>query len=121
MNNQKSYQKKEKISVNERTILGQSLRTRRRLLDLTQECVASRLGITTTAYSKIERGECGVTIERMNQIVSILGINLPEQVKDIPDGNAIIRDIYIELLSMRKKMDEISTMFAADEPAKYKK
>ncbi|MFN5148726.1 MAG: helix-turn-helix domain-containing protein [Flavobacteriia bacterium] len=46
----------------------------RELKNFTQEHVATQLGLTTRAYSKIESGETQLTINRLNEISSILGI-----------------------------------------------
>ena len=46
----------------------------RELKNLTQEHVATQLGLSTRAYSKIETGETQLTINRLNEISSILGI-----------------------------------------------
>ena len=46
----------------------------RELKNLTQEYVATQLDLTTRAYSKIESGETQLTINRLNEISNILGI-----------------------------------------------
>jgi transcriptional regulator with XRE-family HTH domain len=46
----------------------------RELKNLTQEHVATQLGLSTRAYSKIETGETQLTINRLNEISSILGV-----------------------------------------------
>jgi transcriptional regulator with XRE-family HTH domain len=46
----------------------------RELKNFTQEYVASQLDLSTRAYSKIESGETQLTINRLNEISSILGI-----------------------------------------------
>ena len=46
----------------------------RELKNFTQEFVASQLGLTTRAYSKIESGETQLTINRLNEISGILGV-----------------------------------------------
>ena len=46
----------------------------RELKNFTQEHVATHLGLTTRAYSKIESGETQLTINRLNEISNILGV-----------------------------------------------
>jgi len=46
----------------------------RELKNFTQEHVATHLGLTIRAYSKIESGETQLTINRLNEISSILGV-----------------------------------------------
>jgi transcriptional regulator with XRE-family HTH domain len=47
----------------------------RELKNYTQEYMAQQLGLSTRAYSKIETGETQLTINRLNEISSILGID----------------------------------------------
>lgn len=47
----------------------------RELKNFTQEHVATQLGLTTRAYSKIEAGDTQLTINRLNEISAILGID----------------------------------------------
>jgi transcriptional regulator with XRE-family HTH domain len=43
---------------------------------LTQENIANDLGISVTAYSKIERGKTNISITRMEQIAEALDVNI---------------------------------------------
>jgi transcriptional regulator with XRE-family HTH domain len=47
----------------------------RELKNFTQEYVATHLDLTTRAYSKIESGETQLTINRLNEISKILGVD----------------------------------------------
>ena len=47
----------------------------RELKNITQEHIASELGLSTRAYSKIESGETQLTINRLNEISRILNID----------------------------------------------
>jgi transcriptional regulator with XRE-family HTH domain len=51
------------------------LKQLRELKNYTQEYMAQQLGLSTRAYSKIETGETQLTINRLNEISSILGID----------------------------------------------
>jgi transcriptional regulator with XRE-family HTH domain len=51
------------------------LKQLRELKNYTQEYVATQLGLTTRAYSKIESGETQLTINRLNEISAILGVD----------------------------------------------
>ena len=53
----------------------QKLKNLRELKNLTQEHMAEQLGLTTRAYSKIESGETQLTINRLNEISAILGVD----------------------------------------------
>jgi len=47
----------------------------RELKNLTQEYIAGQLSLTTRAYSKIESGETQLTINRLNEISKIIGVD----------------------------------------------
>jgi transcriptional regulator with XRE-family HTH domain len=51
------------------------LKQLRELKNFTQEYVAQQLGLSTRAYSKIETGETQLTINRLNEISTILGVD----------------------------------------------
>ena len=55
---------------------GNRIRLLRSEKNLTQENVANDLGISTTAYSKIERGKTNISILRLEQIAGILGVDM---------------------------------------------
>jgi transcriptional regulator with XRE-family HTH domain len=50
------------------------LKQLRELKNYTQEYMATQLGLSTRAYSKIEAGETQLTINRLNEISRVLGI-----------------------------------------------
>jgi transcriptional regulator with XRE-family HTH domain len=54
--------------------IGQKLRKIRELKDYKQAYVARQLGISAVAYGKIERGECDVTLSRLNRIAEIFEV-----------------------------------------------
>jgi transcriptional regulator with XRE-family HTH domain len=49
----------------------------RSLKGWTQEQIADKLGISTYAYAKIERGETDVNFSRLQQIAEVMEIDLP--------------------------------------------
>jgi transcriptional regulator with XRE-family HTH domain len=59
--------------------IGQKIKKLRELKNLTQTHLAQELGITQSAYSKIELGESEVTYGRLEKISSVLGMK-PEDV-----------------------------------------
>ncbi len=54
--------------------LGHKIRKVRELKNLTQDRVAEEIGMTSSGYSRIERGEVRVSIERLEQIARALGV-----------------------------------------------
>lgn len=59
--------------------IGQKIKKLRELKNLTQSHLASELGLTQSAYSKIELGESEVTYGRLEKISAVLGLK-PEEV-----------------------------------------
>jgi len=58
--------------------IGQKIRKIRELRNLTQQHMAQELGVTQSAYSKLEMGESDITYKKLEQISSILGISVEE-------------------------------------------
>ncbi len=58
--------------------IGQKIRKIRELRNLTQQHMAQELGVTQSAYSKMEMGESDITYKKLEQISSILGISVEE-------------------------------------------
>ena len=54
------------------------IRSRRETMNYTQAYVASKLGISQNAYSKIESGQTNFTVKRLYEIVYILEANVTE-------------------------------------------
>jgi transcriptional regulator with XRE-family HTH domain len=59
--------------------IGQKIKKLRELKNLTQSHMAHELGVTQSAYSKMELGESEVTYGRLEKISSVLGMK-PEDV-----------------------------------------
>lgn len=59
--------------------IGQKIKKIRELKNLTQTYLAKELGITQSAYSKIEMGEIEVTYGKLEKISETLGIK-PEEI-----------------------------------------
>jgi len=64
-----------KKNIDNETI-AKNLRKIREVKGLNQDFVASKLGITTNGYGKIERGETTISVERLNQIADVFGVEL---------------------------------------------
>ena len=59
-------------------ILGQKIKKLRELKDLTQEHMATELGLNQSAYSKIESGVTDVSFTKLEKIASVLGMKLED-------------------------------------------
>ena len=64
--------------MNARDQLRQNIRDLREDKHLTQAVMAEKLGMSETGYAKIERGESGVRIERLQQIAQVLEVNIAD-------------------------------------------
>lgn len=58
--------------------VGKNIKQLRELKNFTQDYMAKNLGMTTSGYSKIERGEVNVTVEKLQQISSLLDMEINE-------------------------------------------
>ncbi len=58
--------------------LGHKIRKVRELKNMTQDHVAEEIGMTSSGYSRIERGEVRVSIERLEQIARALEVSPTE-------------------------------------------
>lgn len=54
--------------------LGHKLRKLRELRNFTQEKVAEHLGLSVAGYSRIERGEVKITLDKLEAISALLGL-----------------------------------------------
>lgn len=68
--------------------LGDRIRLLRMEKKLTQENIANDLGISVTAYSKIERGKTNISFTRIGQIAEVLGVNTLKITHPHIDNNA---------------------------------
>jgi len=58
--------------------IGQKIKKLRELKNLTQSHMAEEMGISQSAYSKIELGETEVSYNKLNRIAEILGMSIDE-------------------------------------------
>ena len=61
-------------------ILGHKIKKLRELKNLTQEHMATALGMNQSAYSKIESGASDVSYTKLEKIASVLGLKLEDVV-----------------------------------------
>lgn len=59
--------------------IGQKIKKLRELKNFTQSHLASELGITQSAYSKMELGETEVSYTKLSKIADVLGVT-PEEI-----------------------------------------
>ncbi len=61
--------------------LGETLRNRRKELKITQPHLAELAGISTNTLYKLERGQGNPTLEVLNKLAEVLGLELKLEVK----------------------------------------
>jgi len=97
--------------------VGHKIRKVRELRNLTQERVAEQLGMTTSGYSRIERGEVRISIERLEQVANVLGVQpldltqFDESVFLTNCGTA--NDHSFNVVSDKELIDEIKRVYEA--------
>src|SRR5688572_8086735 len=64
--------------------LGDRIRKYRQLKDMKQSYISRMLGISVSAYGKIERGETHLTITRLTEIGEFLGFSVQEILQPEP-------------------------------------
>lgn len=79
----------------------------------TQAFMAQKLSISIRAYSKIERGETQLTLERLYQISSILNTSVIALLKETDSktkDKKTVRQIESDMRSMKQHYEEIITL-----------
>ena len=61
-----------------------NIKTTRKQKGISHEAMAMNLGISQTAYTKIERGETKLTIDRLQKIAEILEVQIGELLESEP-------------------------------------
>jgi transcriptional regulator with XRE-family HTH domain len=56
--------------------IGQKIRRIREYRDLSQDSVAMEMGMSPSGYSRIERDEVSITVDRLNRLAEILKVSL---------------------------------------------
>lgn len=99
--------------------MGQRIKRQRKLLKLTQENLAEKLGISVKHFSEVERGLTGLSIENIIKLSSILGLSLDYMIKgsettrwdnavsylqQIPNNKEQLAEEIIHLLSELSKI-----------------
>lgn len=67
------------------TTIGENIRKIRMLKNIDAKTLADKLGISVSAFTKIERGETQVDIERINRIAETLQVNPSDITSFNPD------------------------------------
>lgn len=60
----------------------EKIKIMREMNQWTQEEVAEKLGMSTTGYAKIERGQTNVNVEKLKQIAQVFNLNVAQLLDD---------------------------------------
>ncbi len=92
--------------------IGLKIKKIRELKNLTQEHVAGKLGMTQSAYSKIENEESDISYKRLEQIASLFGM-LPEELISFNDA------LVFNLTNNKKANGMVINQMSANEKKVY--
>ena len=83
--------------------------------NLTQTYLADQLGIDTGNYSRLERGETKISIERLTKIAEVLEVDMNMLLNDTTNENQskslqeIMAEILLEIKDINKKINKIKS------------
>lgn len=63
--------------------VGQAIRERRKVLQITQPHLAELAGVSTNTLYKIEKGQGNPTLDVLNKLAEVLGMELKLEVKKL--------------------------------------
>jgi transcriptional regulator with XRE-family HTH domain len=89
------------------SIIGTNIRVTRVSKGLNQESIANELGISITAYSKIERGKTNPSILRLDQIAKCLGVSIFDFLMDSEAKsakNSVATSMEVENILLKKEV-----------------
>jgi transcriptional regulator with XRE-family HTH domain len=96
--------------------LNQKIKILRLSKNYTQNYMADELGIDPTNYSRLERGESKIPVERLKKIATILGTDINEflasEIKNEQlDSNhsLLLHGILLEIRAIRKSLNSLET------------
>lgn len=94
-------------------LLGAIMAMKRRNLGLTQEEVAKELDITTSSWSRIERGETALNIEQLLLVCKLLNFKPSELLKEAETQENILVDKGVMVVIERKEYASLAKVAAA--------
>lgn len=87
--------------------IGEKIKQVREKQNLTQQSMADELGITSNGYGKIERGDSGINLDKLEKIAEILKVKL-EDLMDLEKSGIALTDNKI------KNIDKIATIIICE-------
>lgn len=113
------------------TAIGQKLRQVRMRSQLTQQNVADDVGISATAYSKMENGKTDFSVTRLTQFAALFKVYLPDffdeniEVPRFINDSRSVEDYKNKILEMKaqkellKEMLEYRLLKSSDKPLSW--
>ena len=93
--------------------LGAKLKQRRLFLDLTQEKVADKLGLSESFYSRIERGSRVLSLETLVKVACFFDVSLDYLLLDSTQGGVNDR-LLVEIDAIFRDKNPSQTTFLLD-------
>jgi len=95
--------------------IGTQIRRIRQQKELSQENMADMLGLSTTAYGDIERGKTELTLTRLQQIATVLGVSpadllgqaLPSPQPLYPEGLHQLETLQLEREKQELELEKL--------------
>lgn len=93
--------------------IGNNIRRQRIAKNLTQEYVAGKLDVSSSAYSNIERGKVDLTLTRIEELANVLEISIDDLMREVepinitaPVSNAVIGNNQHNIIGVSEQVME---------------
>lgn len=86
--------------------LHQQIKLVRLSKNLTQLYIAEELGIDAASYSRMERGETQITVERLIKVAKVLDVNVSSFLESQLNSSELLEEILAEVKQINKKLNE---------------
>lgn len=87
-----------------------NIRHLREQKNLTQEQMAEKMGMSKNGYTKIERGETQLKIEKLEQIANIFNVDIQDLLKTDRDFNVLLGDNNVNCQTKYSNQQEIEKL-----------
>ena len=94
---------------------GERIRRKRQLLNMTQDTASDKIGISPKYFADIERGSCGMSIETLISIGTLLDMSLDYIIygkTHDEDENKKHSDEFVAILSLMDNIPETKRQYA---------
>lgn len=93
-------------------LLGGRIKTLRNAVDLTQEQIADRIGVSRQKYARIENGTNNITLDILTKIAEVLQVTVSDITKVLDETPAVSYRVGQENCSSEKIFKMIDLLYA---------